>query len=439
MLLHAGEVASRPKLTDQKPAPVVPAGPVDPDKNLPHDNDYIVHEWGTFTSFSGSDGITLDFRSLVGEDLPKFVLDRAQQAALNNRRTSASTALLLTKSVTPSRQRMETPVTYFYTDQERIVDVKVDFPNGLLTEFYPPVRQFGPDYKKDVPEPLSKSWLRWGKVRLIPEDLVDNKDGVDPYIPQISKGDNDHYAYARETDSAHIQVTDPLLRTTYREKFLFYRGLGNFELPVSVKSTGTGRFTLTNTGHAPIHYAFLVQVDGKHLRFARYDDIAGGMEMLLPRETATLDALSDEVARALMSDGLYRKEAYAMVKTWKSSWFGEQGTRVFYSLPQSNTDALLPLHLAPAPKELVRVMIGRLETLTPEQEQKIEDLVRHLGDNDPAVRDQTSAQIKAMGRFAEPALTHIAQISDDPEVQLRAAALLKQVLTTRGIRAGVTK
>jgi hypothetical protein len=55
------------------------------------------------------------------------------------------------------------------------------------------------------------------------------------------------------------------------------------------------------------------------------------------------------------------------------------------------------------------------------------------------VRDQTSAQIKAMGRFAEPALTHIAQISDDPEVQLRAAALLKQVLTTRGIRAGVTK
>jgi hypothetical protein len=296
-----------------------------------------------------------------------------------------------------------------------------------LTEFYPPVRQFGPDYKKDVPEPLSKSWLRWGKVRLIPEDLVYNKDGVDPYIPQISKGENEHYAYARETDSAHIQVTDPLLRTTYREKFLFYRGLGNFELPVTIKSTGTDRFTLTNTG-AAIHYAFVVQVDGKQLRFARYDNIAGGMEMILPKETATLEALSDEVAKALVSDGLYRREAYAMVKTWKSSWFGEQGTRVFYSLPQSNTDALLPLHLTPAPKELVRVMIGRLETLTPEQEQKIEGLVSHLGDADPAVRDQTSAQIKAMGRFAEPALTHVAKIAGDPEMQLRAQALLKQVL-----------
>lgn len=186
MLLHAGEVASKPKTPDQKAAPVVAAGAVDPDRNLPHDNNYIVHEWGTFTSFSGSDGIALDFRPLVGEDLPKFVLDRAHQAALNDRRAFAATALLFTKSSTVSRQRMETPVTYFYTDQERIVDVKVDFPNGLLTEFYPPVRQFGPDYKKDVAEPLSKSWLSWGKVRLIPEDRVLNKDGVDPFIPQIS-------------------------------------------------------------------------------------------------------------------------------------------------------------------------------------------------------------------------------------------------------------
>ena len=39
---------------------------------------FIVHEWGTFTTFSGSDGAFVDFRPLVAEhkDLPNYVWDR---------------------------------------------------------------------------------------------------------------------------------------------------------------------------------------------------------------------------------------------------------------------------------------------------------------------------------------------------------------------------
>jgi len=88
---------------------------------------------------------------------------------MNEHRNAAYKSGIGAKGTIVSKQRMETPVTYFYTDQERIVDVSVEFPKGLLTEFFPPVRQFGPDYKKGVPEPLTDSWLRWGKVRLIPE------------------------------------------------------------------------------------------------------------------------------------------------------------------------------------------------------------------------------------------------------------------------------
>jgi hypothetical protein len=116
-----------------------------------------------------------------------------------------------------------------------------------------------------------------------------------------------------------------------------------------------------------------------------------------------------------------------MVKTWQSSWFGEEGTRVLYSLAQSDTDALLPLHLAPAPREIVRVMIGRLETLTPEQESSIESLISHLGDDDPANRNQTAARLKQLGRFAEPALTRIAATTNDPEVQVRSQTLLQRI------------
>jgi hypothetical protein len=119
----------------------------------------------------------------------------------------------------------------------------------------------------------------------------------------------------------------------------------------------------------------------------------------------------------------------------KSSWFGEEGTRVLYSLPQGDTDKLLPLHLAPAPREAIRVMVGRLETLTPEQEASIAALVSHLGDNDPSARMQAAKRIRALGRFAEPALTHVAATSDDPEVKLSAQALLRTILEKKGIPA----
>src|SRR3954466_4854112 len=108
-------------------------------------NKFIVHEWGTFTSFAGSDGISLEFRPLTTSDLPQFVLDRAKQATLFNQRFEAGDrSIYTTKSTVRSLQRMETPVTYFYTDRERIVDVTVGFPKGLLTEFYPPVRMMFP-------------------------------------------------------------------------------------------------------------------------------------------------------------------------------------------------------------------------------------------------------------------------------------------------------
>ncbi len=41
-----------------------------------------------------------------------------------------------------AQQRMETPVIYFYTDKPRTVNVRVDFPQGMLSEWYPPVEDF---------------------------------------------------------------------------------------------------------------------------------------------------------------------------------------------------------------------------------------------------------------------------------------------------------
>jgi len=403
------------------------------DKKLPQDNNYVVHEWGTFTSFSGSDGVSLDFRPLVDEDLPHFVMDRPRQAALNDRRELAYSAGKTVKGTVLSKQRMETPVTYFYSDQERIVDVSVEFPKGLLTEFYPPARQFGPSYKKDAPEPLTSSWLRWGKIRLLPNSRALNEQGVDPYIQKIDDGENPHYGYARETDSVHLQITDPATLAVYREKFLFYRGVGNFDLPVRLDAQGSGRFNLTYSGKTPLHYAFLVEIDGDKVRYARYNRVSGTIPMALPSQPASLDALADDMVRALVSDGLFEKEAQAMVKTWKSSWFGERGTRVLYGLPQGQTNDLLPLNLSPAPRELVRVMIGRLEIMTPEQEARLNAFVSQLGDANPTVRQRASDGIHEMGRFAEPALTRVVATTTDPEALSRAQGLLAGIRQQKGL------
>src|SRR4051812_11643704 len=197
---------------------------------------FIVHEWGTFTSFAGSDGISLEFRPLATSDLPAFVYDRARQANLFVQRFDAGDrSVSTTKATVRSLQRMETPVTYFYTDRERVVDVSVGFPKGLLTEFYPPVRVMFPIFAKGQKEQLANSSLTWEKVKVIPAAGVKSN-----MIPPATSAD-DHYGFARQTDSAMLQIDDKLISKTYYEKFLFYRGVGNFELPVTLQSSADGK------------------------------------------------------------------------------------------------------------------------------------------------------------------------------------------------------
>jgi len=383
---------------------------------------FIIHEWGTFTSFAGSDGISLEFRPLVTSDLPDFVLDRAKQANLFSQRFSAGDrSVYTTKSTVRSLQRMETPVTYFYTDRERVVDVAVGFPKGLLTEFYPPVRMMFPVFVKGQNEKLADSSLTWEKVKLIPTGGIKGT-----MLPPPTSG-NDHYGFARQTDSAMLQIDDKLINKTYYEKFLFYRGVGNFDLPVTLQSTAGGKFTIRSSCKDSIHAAFLVQISHGHIRCAKVGRIESEIETILPKQEITIDQLCDDVAAEIVADGMYEKEARAMVNTWRSSWFGEEGTRLLYLLPQSLTDRMIPLKVTPKPDQTVRVMVGRLEVLTPQVEKSIETLLIQLASPMPAERDAAMASITRFGRFAEPALQRVSKLSDDPEIKARARELLTKL------------
>jgi hypothetical protein len=115
--------------------------------------------------------------------------------------------------------------------------------------------------------------------------------------------------------------------------------------------------------------------------------------------------LANQMRQALVSEGLYEREAAAMVKTWDDSWFGEPGTRVLYLLPQKWCDAVLPLKLTPAPNALKRVFVGRAELITPAQEWAILKEVVRYAEGGSLERKAAVAAVSdlGLGRFADAA------------------------------------
>lgn len=384
----------------------------------------VVHEWGTFTSFAGSDGVNLEFRPLATSSLPGL-------AANDLPRFIISGLPSLTKPQTFALQRMETPVTYFYTDVPRVVNVRVDFPRGMLTEWYPLAK------KRETGQATAErdqggAYLDWGAVRLTPPEQfadirVRDKHGqaVPASLPPVTA--KDHYGRARETDSAIVETVDNIGRS-YFEKFLFYRGLGNFELPIKLSALGDDRFEVTNASEDPTGALLLVRIENGRVRFAQMDPVSprSAVEISLPVDESTVDRLAETMAGALTSAGLYEKEALAMVNTWRTSWFGENGTRLLYLVPEKLTDALLPLAVDPAPDEQVRVLVGRLETLTPED---CRQLVRAIAgsDGEKPTAEAVKAELASLGRFAEPAIQFAIGQTGDRPTRSRLEAILAEI------------
>ena len=74
---------------------------------------------------------------------------------------------------------------------------------------------------------------------------------------------------------------------------------------------------------------------------------------------------------AIIQDGLFPDEADALLNTWEVSYFKSEGLRLFFLLPQKWTDAVLPITVS-EPAEIERVMVGRIELVTPEQRELLE-------------------------------------------------------------------
>jgi len=192
------------------------------------------------------------------------------------------------------------------------------------------------------------------------------------------------------------------------ERFLFYRGLGSFALPLAAWVDEDGALVLSNAEVQPLAGAIVLARRGASLRARRLEALApGGTTRVLERELPELDlsALLSLTRKMLEEQGLYPREAEAMVSTWQESYFESDGLRVLYPLPRCQTDWLLPLYVSPAPRESVRVLVGRLDVLTPKAEQAALAVV-------PSLRTAQEAQ-RVYGRFALPLVHRLMVLAED--------------------------
>lgn len=362
---------------------------------------FVAHEWGTFTSVQGADGIQIEWNPFVPAELPKFVYGQP------HRRVGVGPL----KGDLLARQRMETPVIYFYSETPRTVDVTVNFPEGKVTEWYPQVAN---------PKSGGKA-MQWKDLQVLAHPKIT--------LPRDASGS--HYYAARDTSANLVQTKGET------EKFIFYRGVASFTAPLRVLVGGANEdiLYLQNAGSETLKHFYVVQIRNGSAKYSRVASIAPGEGSNVKLERGLNEVpLSDfqnnisQVMRAdLEKEGLYAPEAAAMVKTWQDSWFAEEGIRLLYVLPRTWTDRTLPLSIEPAPGEIARVMVGRAEVILPSQEWKLlKQIVRYseaAPENRLPIIDETKAL--GLGRFADAAVRRLLGTTPNKDFNSTAWALVE--------------
>jgi hypothetical protein len=345
-----------------------------------------VHEWGTFTSVAGVDGKAVPWLPLGGpNDLPCFVdyyqnrLYKVFGPIVASRQTPVDYNNARGQLLGPIR--METPVVYFYSSKRQVVNVRVAFPQGFVTEWFPkavvdqtPVRTGA--LEKNV---NTGATIKWSSVEILPRDSK-------VIFPRSSGAS--HYYAARNTDA------NPLRVKAYDEKFLFYRGVGGFPVPINARVTADGKVNIKHLTGKPS--VILFESRGGKLGYTVVDTSTDQVSLDLPPLTADFEALRHELESVLVAQGLYEKEAKAMLDTWRDSWF-EEGTRVFYIVPPTMVETILPLTVEPKPKQVARVFVGRVELFTPATIEAVEN----------AIATNNTEVVNTYGRFLGPIMERI--------------------------------
>ena len=351
---------------------------------------FVAHEWGTFTSVQSAAGQTLEGLHHEDEPLPAFVHGRD---AIARRRKSID---FRPQAGTPTgvTQRLETPVIFLYSDEAKKVKIDLDFPQGIISQWYPENVTHRP---------------RVGRVRAVADGMMTWLVDLATKRLQVPEVPADGiWEPSRRVPSNYLSVGGE------NERFIFYRGVGRFTLPVRITSRGAD-FNISNPSKAALPNVFAITTTADKGSIIELGALEAGQSVgvtgaqlsaqLKSHEEYSREA-SQKIKAALVENGLYGDEAQALVDTWKRSYFRTLGTRILYITPRSWIDELLPLEITPTPNELNRSYVGRIEILSSAEENALLALAR-----DAQRAGRTSIDGISAGAFAEAKLRRLLELA----------------------------
>jgi hypothetical protein len=347
-----------------------------------------VHEWGTFTCLQDETGRAIPGVNTDDEPLPQFVHRLSDFLIF----PPTDLPLIYYKGIPMLHpqvtMRLETPVIYFYPPaghpRPQEVDVRVQFRGGWLSEYYPAADVQAPGMVRENHRfggltPQTVGSLQWRRLQV----------GVEAAGPET---DYRVWLAPREVKSAAVKTPDG-----ETESYLFYRGVGSIEAPLRIyrdaaeeKLVVSERFgpQIASRGSATPAATTLWLVDVRRDGAVAFREVP--QLVLSGKEDRTIAAFADEfradeystenlaelrssMKSSLIADGLFPEEAEAMLNTWELGYFKSPGMRLFFLLPRSWTDAILPLEVS-ADADVVRTMVGRIELVTPEHRRRLKRL-----------------------------------------------------------------
>lgn len=394
---------------------------------------FVAHEWGTFTSVVNKEGKMLQGLHHEEEALPRFVYDLSRIEKTNRSRSNGRTGNRrniggpVTRGFTPISmdlmpiptfteritQKMETPVIYFYTEKEIDVEVRVDFPKGIISQWYPKVSKINPSIE-------AKNGYGVWDVKVLEDKTIN--------LPQTSG--NSIWNPSRETNANIVKAGAEV------EKLIFYRGLGDFDTPLKVLSHGD-RVTITNNSEQVVKGLILLNHRDGVNEFTHVSKIDAYSKVTV-KSTANkfksyegyLEAAKKVIVNYLVNSGLYEDESIAMVKTWEEGYFKTKGLRLLYLLPSKWTEDILPMKMTPSPKNLVRTLVGRIEILNDVDDKKILAFVNSKVANDELTDFEINGkEIAGLGHFPEPKLRRALDFDLSDVLKRKINAIIKTMNT----------
>ncbi len=345
----------------------------------------IVHEWGTITTWHESDGTPEGRLNRIepSEVLPSFVhkFEPPQTQNDPNRSLRKGTATPGRPDVT---MRLETPVMYFYPGEDygpsEPFNVEVSFRGGVVNEFYPDATA---SVALDT-ERISKK-MQAGIIQSWNGDVLNNYvrgsigwsvTGL-PGQAKVPQTDEIVWVAPRQVDSSYVETI-----SGESEKYLFYRGVAHLDAMFQTRIAGS---ELTLLSPKRLHWlpaattviakTWIVAInDRREVAFRMVEPIILRKDspskeiQSFPTFAAdqftsgNLADLKRSMRDALIAEGLYPKEAEAMLATWKKSYYENPGRRIFYVVPSEWLDYHLPVRIS-IPHKLSRAFLGRIDLM----------------------------------------------------------------------------